>query len=65
MPHSFSQIYIHAVWTVKSREPLLRKKLRYALWEHIFEKAPAINIEVVAVGGIEDHVHILFRLPSS
>ena len=65
MSHSFSQIYIHVVWTVKNREPLLYKKLRYSLYSYILEKAKASSIDLVALGGVEDHLHLLIRLPTS
>lgn len=64
MAHSYSQIYIHAVWAVKNRESLLIKQIRFALFKHIFKRIKQEGI-IVAFGGVEDHVHCLFILPTS
>ena len=65
MPRSLSQIYIHAVWAVKNREPLLLKGLRLKLMDHIFEKFKDHQLRMIAIGGVEDHLHCVFRLPST
>ncbi|WP_224998344.1 transposase [Cesiribacter sp. SM1] len=63
MSHSFCQIFIHAVWTVKNREPLLRKEVRVELYSHITKRFKEEGIYLISLGGVEDHVHCLFQLP--
>jgi putative transposase len=65
MPHSFSQIYIHTVWAVKNREPVLQKSVRIRLFCHIFEQYKNSDFKLIAMGGIENHIHCLIRLPTS
>ncbi|MFV0592754.1 MAG: IS200/IS605 family transposase [Draconibacterium sp.] len=59
---SFVKIWIHAVWTVKNREPVINQKDRKILFEHIHQNALEKNILMEIVGGYNNHVHCLFRL---
>ena len=59
---SFVKIWIHAVWSTKNRKPLLAKKFRKKIFEHIHQNAANKGILIDAVGGHSDHVHCLFRL---
>ena len=63
MANTYSQIYIHLVFSVKNRHALLYPE---SFREEIFRRlAAGINIRgnhVIAIGGVEDHVHILFGL---
>ena len=63
MPKSFSQIYIHAIWSVKNREPLLHPSFRQDLFEHIKIRFSLTKLKIIEMGGVEDHMHIFFQLP--
>src|SRR5216684_6316519 len=63
MGQSLSQIYLHVVFSTKDRRPFLqdcdvRKKL-YTYLKGICKKQGS---PWLAVGGVEDHVHIACRL---
>ena len=62
---SFVKIWIHAVWTVKNREPILDQDIRKILFEHIHKNAIEKEIFMDTVGGYNNHVHCLFRLRNS
>ena len=62
MPQSFSNIWIHATWATKLRLPVLDKKWRITLFKYILEDAKNNNIYLDFINGVEDHVHILFKL---
>ncbi len=62
---SFINIWIHFVWAVKKREPLLDKSFRVNLCKHILENGRSKNIYVDMINGVEDHLHCLVSLKST
>jgi len=62
MPNTYTQINIHAVFTVKGRENLLTQKFRPKLFEYISGILKNIDQFPLAVNGYQDHVHIFFEL---
>lgn len=62
---SYIKIWIHAVWTVKNREPILNQDVRQKLFEHIYQNALEKEILVEKVNGHTNHVHCLFRLKNN
>lgn len=62
MPKSFCQVYVHAIFSTKNRVPVLDADLRpdmYALMGGILNQNGGTPIRI---GGVEDHVHLLFGL---
>lgn len=59
---SYVKIWIHAVWTVKNRKPILTSEVRQKLFDHIHQNAVSKEILMEVVGGHNNHVHCLFRL---
>jgi REP element-mobilizing transposase RayT len=59
---SYIKIWIHAVWTVKNRKPILTSEVRQVLFDHIQQNALSKEILMEIVGGHNNHVHCLFRL---
>jgi len=59
---SYVKIWIHAVWAVKNREPIIFQENRKILFEHIHRNALEKEILIETVGGYNNHVHCLFRL---
>lgn len=59
---SLLKIWIHAMWAVKNRQPLLVDGTRETLENHIFETSRIKNIVIDTVGGCSDHIHCLLRL---
>ena len=62
---SYVKIWIHAVWTVKNRKPVLASEIRQEVFEHIHQNALSKEILVETVGGHHNHVHCLFRLKNN
>jgi REP element-mobilizing transposase RayT len=59
---SYAQSHIHLVFSTKGRLKLISKDIQPRLWGYIAaSKKNAMT--VFAVGGMADHIHILFRLP--
>ncbi len=62
---SYVKIWIHAVWTVKDRQPVLNQNIRQKVFEHIHQNAVAKEIMMEVVNGHYNHVHCLFRLKNN
>ena len=62
MPQSLGQIYVHAVFATKNREPLIIQPAPARLHAYLAGVLVALGCPSLATGGIEDHVHILHAL---
>jgi putative transposase len=62
MPQSLAMIYIHAIFSTKHRLAFLEKSWREELFHVLGGEANQIGCQSMIVGGVEDHVHILFQL---
>ncbi len=62
MPQSLGQIYVHAVFATKNREPLIVGPEPPRLHAYLVRVLAELGCPSVATGGIEDHVHVLHSL---
>lgn len=66
MSQSLAQMYIHAVFSTKERRPILQDAdVRSRLHQYIGGTCRSVDCPSLIIGGVEDHVHILFRLGRS
>jgi putative transposase len=56
--------YQHIVFSTKLREPIIPKAMQPRLWRYMAGIAKNINAIPMAIGGMEDHVHLLIALPA-
>ncbi len=59
MPRSYFKIYLHLIWTVKNREPLLSLDIEQSVTDIIKMKAEKYKANVIAIGNTDDHIHLL------
>ena len=62
MPQSLAKIYIHAVFSTKNREPNLAEDRREELFRILGGSANNLDCQSLYVGGVADHIHMLFQL---
>jgi len=62
MPHSYSVLWIHLIWSTKNREPILVPDLRKELFAVVLDIARDYEIFIDCINGVDDHVHLLVRL---
>lgn len=62
MANTYTQIYIHVVFAVQARESLIKAEWREDLFKYIAGIFKNHKIKLIAIGGVEDHVHILFGM---
>jgi REP element-mobilizing transposase RayT len=63
MSHTYSQNYLHVVFSTKERKKLIAPPMQPKLWAYMAGIARNHDFLVLANGGIEDHVHLLIQLP--
>jgi putative transposase len=64
-PHTFSKNHIHAVFSTKDREKIIQKEIQPRLWGYMASIGRNHGMTISEIGGVEDHVHLLFHLPPS
>jgi REP element-mobilizing transposase RayT len=62
MPQSLARIVVHLVFSTKNREPFLAPEYRDRVFEYLGGALNGIQCPVIKVGGVADHVHLLFVL---
>ncbi|TKJ41061.1 transposase [candidate division LCP-89 bacterium B3_LCP] len=65
MAHTFISCICHVVFATKERAPIISPALRDRLYPYFGALARDHHIGLFAVGGIEDHVHLLVSIPST
>jgi putative transposase len=62
MPNTYTQIHIHVVFAVQDRLSLITDTWRERLYKYIVTTIQGNGHKVLAIGGMPDHVHILFGM---
>jgi putative transposase len=63
VPHTYSTNLVHCVFSTKGRADLISAVLEERLHAYIFGTAKNLGIEILALGGTANHIHILMTLP--
>jgi REP element-mobilizing transposase RayT len=64
MTHSYVSSVFHIVFSTKERTQLIRADAQQNLWNYLGGIARNLRIQVLAIGGTDNHVHILLVLPA-
>jgi REP element-mobilizing transposase RayT len=59
----YTQFYAHLIWATWDRQPLLQGEIRNAVYDCVLAECRNQKADVLAIGGVEDHVHLLIRYP--
>jgi putative transposase len=62
MPNTYTQIHIHAVFTVQNRASVICKAWQEDLYRYITGIIQNHGHKLLAINGMPDHVHILFGM---
>src|SRR5438477_414308 len=57
--HTYASSLFHCVWSTKERRPLITRELQDRLWAYLGGIAKQNDMKALAIGGVEDHVHVL------
>ena len=61
-PQSFARVYIHLIFSTKNRDRMIKKEWAPRLNEYLVGILRQRKCELLAAGGIEDHVHLLISM---
>lgn len=62
MANTFTQIHIHAVFSVQNRECIVANNWKNELYKYISGIIQNQNHKLLAINGMPDHVHVLFGM---
>jgi REP element-mobilizing transposase RayT len=65
MAHSYISCLTHCVFSTSQRQKFITQDLQRRLWPFIGGIARENNMKALAIGGIEDHIHLLLSLPAT
>jgi REP element-mobilizing transposase RayT len=63
MPHSYTVLYTHVVFSTKDRTPQIPTSLEERLYSYLGGILRDLNGRLLHVNGAEDHIHILISSP--
>jgi len=58
-------MFVHLVWGTWDRLPLIRMEWQEAIYASIIDECVKLNVKVIALCGIYDHVHLLAEFPAT
>jgi len=65
MAHSYVNNLLHYVFSTKDRRKIITPDLQERLWPYLGGIARENGMKALAIGGVEDHVHLLLSLPAT
>jgi putative transposase len=63
MSQTHTSIYIHCMFSTKNHANHISPKIEKRIWRYIGGIAERMGVNLVAIGGTDDHVHLLLKLP--
>jgi REP element-mobilizing transposase RayT len=63
MPHTYSSIFIHCVFSTKDRLPSIPPERTSALYAYLSAIAHDEGFSLISSGGTANHLHLLIALP--
>ena len=64
MSHTYVQNVIHVAFSTKHRSKFISKEFQPRLWAYVAGICKNHGIFVHAVGGTDDHIHLLIQIPA-
>ncbi len=59
---AFYQLVYHFTWSTKNRQPMITPEVEARLYPYIAYKCKELGYRLHAIGGTEDHLHVLLSL---
>jgi len=64
MSHTYCSNLVHCVFSTKGRVPSISEDVRESLSAYLFGIANNLDVEILALGGTANHVHMLVAIPA-
>jgi putative transposase len=65
MANTYTSLHYHVVFSTKNRQAFLVEAVRERLFAYLGGIARENGMNILEVGGVADHVHLLLSIPSS
>jgi putative transposase len=65
MPHSYTSIIVHVVFSTKDRAPHIDSALDERLYPYLGGILRELDGKLIAVNGVEDHLHLLAAMKAT
>ncbi|WP_371933996.1 IS200/IS605 family transposase [Chroococcidiopsis sp. CCNUC1] len=59
------RLYYHLVWATKERQSFIAPDIEPKLYSYLIGKADSLGSIIHAIGGIENHIHLVASIPPS
>src|SRR5262245_45121854 len=63
MSHAFTKNHLHVIFSTKGRRKIIPREMQPQLWSYMSGICRNHNVVSVAIGGFDNHTHLLFHLP--
>jgi putative transposase len=63
--HTYNANFVHYIFSTKERRNTIPAELQEPLWAYLVGIANHLKIKSLAIGGTENHVHLLLGLPQT
>jgi putative transposase len=64
MPHTYATNLVHCVFSTKGRADSIPTEMREHLHGYLFGIGRNLRIEILAMGGTSNHIHLLIAVPA-
>ena len=64
MPHTYTDVLIHFIFSTKDRAPLIAPEIRATLLAYLGGIVRELKGSPMSINAVADHVHALIRMPS-
>ncbi len=65
MSHTFAKNHLHVIFSTKERQKSIPKDIQPRLWSYMAGICEHQQMAAIAIGGTDDHSHVLFHLPKT
>jgi putative transposase len=64
MANTFTNLNYHIIFSTRKRERLVMPAIEERVWSYLGGIAASMDAEPMRIGGVEDHIHLLLRIPA-
>lgn len=65
MPHTYSRVLLHVIFSTRNREPMITSDIRNRLHAYMAGIIRRVDGEALAINGTANHVHLLWLHPTA